>query len=123
MAQSEVVDMTDRELCAVFAKNLTDIMHDKGIKQADIVRQLHVAKATVSGWCSGLNIPRTDALSKLLQMLDANPSDLLAKKDLANPKIDEARAWAIAAIDQMSDEDFAAVAPLLRRFEDKTRDK
>ena len=115
--------MTDKEMCAVFSKNLTNIMRDKGIKQADIVRSLHVAKATVSGWCSGLNIPRTDALSKLVHLLDVNPSDLLVIKDPASHSADGARAWAIAAIDQMSDEDFAAVAPLLRRFEDKRKDK
>lgn len=72
--------MTDREMCAVFSKNLTNIMRDRKIKQADIVRTLHVAKATVSGWCSGLNIPRTDALGKLVQMLDVNLSDLLTEE-------------------------------------------
>lgn len=72
--------MTDKEMCTIFAKNLANIMSDKGIKQADIVRELHVGKATVSGWCAGLNIPRTDALSKLTQMLDVNLSDLLTNK-------------------------------------------
>lgn len=70
--------MTDKEMCALFAKNLTNIMRDKSIKQADIVRELHVSKGSVSGWCAGLNIPRTDTLSKLIQMLDVDLSDLLA---------------------------------------------
>lgn len=75
----------DKEMCNIFAKNLNDIMLDKGIKQADIVRELHVAKATVSGWCAGLNIPRTDALSRLTKMLDVQLSDLLIKKEPDNP--------------------------------------
>ena len=72
--------MTDKEMCAIFAKNLTDIMSDRLIRQADIVRELKVAKGTVSGWCSGSNIPRTDTLSRLTQMLGVNPSDLLTEK-------------------------------------------
>lgn len=72
--------MTDKEMCAIFAKNLTDIMSDKSIRQADIVRELNVAKGTVSGWCAGTNIPRTDTLSRLTQLLEVNLSDLLTEK-------------------------------------------
>ena len=72
--------MSDKDLCAIFAKNLTNIMTEKSIKQIDIVNRLHVAKGTVSAWCSGQNIPRTDALSELLQFLGVELSDLLLEK-------------------------------------------
>ena len=59
--------MTDKEMCLIFAKNLTNIMSDKKIKQADIVRGLHISKGTVSGWCAGVNVPRTGMLNRLTQ--------------------------------------------------------
>lgn len=77
--------MTEREMCVVFANNLNRIMAEKSIKQIDIVKRLHVAKGTVSAWCAGQNIPRTDKLSELLQLLQVELSDLLLEKAPANP--------------------------------------
>lgn len=105
--------MSGKEICNIFAKNLNDIMLDKGIKQSDIVRELHVAKATVSGWCSGLNIPRTDALSRLTKMLDVQLSDLLIKKEPVNPQgLDE----------QLNDVDFALLGKVKDLSDAQKRD-
>lgn len=110
--------MTEQEMCAIFGKNLTNIMNEKGIKQADIVRGLGVAKATVSGWCSGLNIPRTDALSRLIQMLDVNPSDLLEEKKPTpvseSGPISPERQLLLDAVKEMDDETARAVLEVVK---------
>lgn len=69
--------MTDKDVCRVFADNLNRIMIERNLKQADIVRALSVGKSTVSGWCKGLNVPRTPALSKLVDYLRVDVSDLM----------------------------------------------
>lgn len=72
--------MSDNEMCLIFAKNLNRIMNEKSVKQIDIVNRLHVAKGTVSAWCSGQNIPRTDALAGLVELLGVKLSDLMLEK-------------------------------------------
>lgn len=87
-------------MCVVFAKNLNRMMLEKSIKQIDIVKQLHVAKGTVSAWCAGQNIPRTDKLSELLQLLHAELSDLLLEK----PQEDDHRTELLQSFDTLSPE-------------------
>lgn len=71
--------MTEQEMCKIFSDNLNRIMSYNGIRQTDIVNALNVAKGTVSGWCSGQNIPRTDTMSALINYLNVELSDLLCK--------------------------------------------
>ena len=87
-------------MCVVFAKNLNRVMLKKSIKQIDIVNQLHVAKGTVSAWCAGQNMPRTDRLSELLQLLQVELSDLLLEK----PRRDDLRADLLLSFDALSPE-------------------
>ena len=81
--------MSDYEVSQVFADNLKRLLSERGLKQQDIVRALGFSKSTVSGWCSGLNIPRTPALSKLEKYLGVNTSDLLLKHQSTEELIQE----------------------------------
>ena len=83
--------MSEADVSKIFAANLKQIMVSKNIKQTDIVRAFGVAKGTVSGWCSGANIPRTDALSSLSNYLGVQLSDLLSKKSPADAVSQTAR--------------------------------
>lgn len=85
-------------MCVIFAKNLNQVMAERAIKQIDIVKQLHVAKGTVSAWCTGQNIPRTDKLSELLQLLHVELSDLLLEK----PQKDDQKAELLLSFDALS---------------------
>jgi repressor LexA len=72
--------MTDKELSSVFATNLSNLMAEKEIKQIDIVNRLKVAKGTVSGWCSGSSVPRSNVLQSLANLLMVTPAELLTDK-------------------------------------------
>lgn len=73
--------MTEKELGALFAYNLNRMLAEKGLKQADIIRMLGVGKATVSDWCSGVNVPRTPMFSALISALGAKASDFFKEKE------------------------------------------
>lgn len=73
--------MTEQELSALFAHNLNRMMSERGLKQADIIRSLGVGKATVSDWCSGVNVPRTPMFSALISMLGVKASDFFREKE------------------------------------------
>lgn len=73
--------MQDRELSALFAHNLTRIMDEKGLRQADIAKGLGVGRATVSDWCAGANVPRTPMFSALVNLLNVKPSDFFFEKE------------------------------------------
>lgn len=64
----------------IFAKNLTQIMSVRDIKQADIVSLLGVSKSTVSSWCNGDKIPRMDRVQKLADYFGISMSDLIEEK-------------------------------------------
>ena len=60
MAQQEI--SYDR---AIFASNLKRLMQDNSQRQVDIARLLGVSKATVSAYCSGIQMARMDKLEVL----------------------------------------------------------
>ena len=59
--------MTDfeRDYGKIIAKNLRELAlyHDKS--QADISRDLHISKATLSSWMNGTRVPRMDKVDLL----------------------------------------------------------
>lgn len=79
--------MIEQNLNSVFASNLTELMASKGIKQIDVVNDLGVAKGTVSAWCSGINVPRSNVLNKLAGYLMVTPAYLLTNHAADNKSI------------------------------------
>lgn len=69
--------MIENGLSNIFATNLLNVMNAKSIKQIDIVNNIHVAKGTVSGWCAGVGVPRTNVLARLADYLGVTPAYLL----------------------------------------------
>lgn len=53
----------------IFVRNLRYLMDDRGIKQADICRELGVSSTTVSDWCTGNKYPRVDVMQRLADLL------------------------------------------------------
>lgn len=64
----------------IFAKRLKFMMNLKGIKQTDIVRDLGLNSSTVSNWCNGIMMPRTDKLKMLADYLGCSVADLVEDK-------------------------------------------
>ncbi len=48
--------------------------------QADLCRFIKVSSATVSDWCNGVKMPRTDKIQSICNWLSIDLSDLLTEK-------------------------------------------
>lgn len=60
-----------------FAKMLKYYLMMNGKSQVDIVNDLKYDKSTVSGWCSGIRVPKIDVIIQIANYLHVNPGDLL----------------------------------------------
>lgn len=94
--------MTNEEICAVFARNLNNLMARENLKQRDIVERLGISKAQVSDWCAGNNVPRTDSLGALMELFDCKLSDLLVDHNEASASKEGGRSKIQAIFDQLS---------------------
>lgn len=65
----------------IFKNNLNKIMEMRGKTQADLCRYMDVSSATVSDWCNGKKMPRTDKIQSIANWLLVEMSDLLEEKD------------------------------------------
>ena len=72
--------MPEDEIRRIFAKNLRDMMRDRGLAQKDIAKICGVSTSSVSTWCKGINIPRMDKIEMLAQYFGVEKSDLIESK-------------------------------------------
>lgn len=72
--------MPEKTAKEIFAENLNYYMELKNVKQVDLVNYFKLGKSTISSWCTGLKMPRSDKLEKLAVFFDIELSDLLHKK-------------------------------------------
>lgn len=87
MAQQEI--SYDR---AIFASNLKRLMQDNSQRQVDIAKLLGVSKATVSAYCSGIQMARMDKLEVLSKHFGVRVSELIeapGQKEKAGPVSEE----------------------------------
>ena len=69
--------MTEKEYGKVIAKNLKRLAFEKGKTQADMARDLHISKQTVSSWMLGTRIPRMDKIDMLCEYFGCKRSDIM----------------------------------------------
>lgn len=111
--------MGQKELCAVFARNLERLMNNAGLKQSDIAVQLKVSKAQVSDWCAGKNIPRSNNLGALADLFGCNLSDLVSDKKPAPEDeggLNEDEKAVIAALRQLTPEEREKVSAMIKAY-------
>ena len=68
--------MTD-EYAKIIAKNLKRILYENQKTQADVSRDLHISKTTISSWMNGTRLPRMDKIDLLCHYLNCRRSDLM----------------------------------------------
>jgi len=61
----------------VFAKNLQAKMREYDLTQTELGRRLGINATTVSEWCRGTVLPRSNRLEQLCTVLHCEPADLL----------------------------------------------
>lgn len=68
-----------KEILRVFSTNLEFLMKKNNIKAIELAERMGVAKQTVSTWTKGQNVPRTDKLDKLCEILHCDRNALLMR--------------------------------------------
>lgn len=61
-----------------FSERLKILMDDKGIAQRQLAMELGCDPSCVHSWLTGYNLPSTKSLSKLCDIFDTTPNELLA---------------------------------------------
>lgn len=69
----------DERLRNLFSNNLRYYLSRAEKSQADLARYMGVSSATVSDWCNGNKMPRTDKLQSICNWLGIEMSDLLSE--------------------------------------------
>mgnify|MGYP002803175494 FL=1 len=72
--------MPDYETKKIFAANLTQLLKEREVTQAELAAKMKVAPSTVSSWCTGDKMPRMDKIEWLAEYFSVNRSNLLEKK-------------------------------------------
>lgn len=69
--------MEDYETKQIFARNLSRILSDKGITQAELAELMGVAPSSVSSWCNGEKMPRMKKIEWIARHFNIMKTDLL----------------------------------------------
>ena len=72
--------MDNKEYAMIIAKNLRRIMYDHGKTQADVARDLHISKATLSSWMNGTRIPRMNNIDMLCHYFNVKRADIMEEQ-------------------------------------------
>lgn len=66
----------------IFSRNLSRILMDHGISQADLASMMGVATSSVSAWCNGDKMPRMDKIEWIANHFGVMKSELLEDETL-----------------------------------------
>lgn len=66
----------------IFSRNLSRILMDHGISQADLASMMGVAASSVSAWCNGDKMPRMDKIEWIANHFGVMKSELLEDETL-----------------------------------------
>lgn len=75
--------MRDRK--DVFGENLTRLLELKDMSQSELARRIDSTSTSVSGWCAGNFMPRTDKIQKICRVLHVSESELLLTEEERMP--------------------------------------
>jgi len=68
------------ENCAVFSKNIKDLMHKKNCTQIDIAKYMNTSASSVSNWVNGAYMPNSKSIVLLAEFFGVTPSILLSEE-------------------------------------------
>lgn len=69
--------MSEKDLKAIFSKNLNHFMKQRGKIQQDIVEDLNLSSSLVSDYCNGKKFPRAGKLQMIADYLGVSMHDLI----------------------------------------------
>ena len=71
----------EENLRKIFANNLKKQLSLHNKNQSDLAKYMDVSTATVSEWCNGKKMPRTDKIRSICNWLFIEMNDLLCEND------------------------------------------
>ena len=77
----------------VFAKNLTQLMNSRGLRNADLARKVPCSRQMVANWRNGKSLPR-DTEADLIAALECQLSDLYQNRRTPAPAMLPLAQWA-----------------------------
>lgn len=107
-----------------FSDRLIELMNEKGLVQADLVRGTGIERSRISLYCSGRNDPKFEPVYKLALFLHVNPAYLMGydvpraieeSKDYLSELNQEGREKVESYIEDLLDN------PKYRKSEEKTK--
>lgn len=69
--------MSDEEYGKIIAKNLKRLAYEHQKTQADIARDLHISKTTLSSWMNGYRVPLVANVDMLANYFNCRRSDII----------------------------------------------
>ena len=72
--------VNEKEYALIVAKNLKRIMYESGKTQADVARDLHINKSTLSCWMNGVRTPRMKSIDMLCHYFNVLRSDIMEEQ-------------------------------------------
>ncbi|MBC7340864.1 MAG: helix-turn-helix transcriptional regulator [Clostridia bacterium] len=80
-----------------FGERLKKIRTERGLRQEDIGKVVHVGKSTVSQWESNTHVPDLETVAKIADHLNISIDYLLGRTDNPVPPVDKNRYETLAA--------------------------
>ena len=113
----------------IIVERISELIGKKHGAKKEFADAIGVSQNIVTSWLGDRTKSYNDYLPKIaahyhvsLDWLSGISDEKTIKENPAS-NADGERDWAIAAIDRMSDEDFAAIVPILERLESQHKDK
>ena len=72
-----------------FARQLKQVMSDKGMSQAELAARIGKGKSSVSQYLSGKNVPKEDVRKKIAEVLDCDFDQVEISGDVKNISVAE----------------------------------
>lgn len=76
-------DLYNNGVRRVFASNLQDFLRRYDLTQTELARRMGLNASTISDWCRGAVLPRSNRLDQLCDVLHCEPDDLLGSSTAA----------------------------------------
>ena len=109
----------EKEYAKVIAKNLRQIMYERQKTQADVARDLHISKATISSWMNGTRTPKMANIDMLCRYFNCTRSDLMEIDKSTKPaQISEEQAELIKRAMTADPRDVSLLLDFMKRLED-----
>lgn len=76
--------MNEYDTKKIFSKNLSKVLSENGMTQAELASEMGVAASSVSSWCNGDKMPRMDKIEWISKKFNILKSELL-EENLMKP--------------------------------------